>query len=209
MCGRFMLDSDIEDLLHQYRILKREVDDYKKGDIYPSGNAPIVMDDNDRTLKSVRWGFPIDGKNKLVINARSESVVDKPMFKNSFNNARCIIPANLFYEWKDEGNKKKTKHEIYLRDKSTISLGGILKFLPNNTGDKELFFVILTTEANNHMKGIHSRMPLIIKNDAFDYWLDNDSSLEIIKEIIKSNKGHRFIIERNNKEQTGEQLRLF
>lgn len=209
MCGRFMLDSDIEDILRQYKILKREVDDYKKGDIYPSQNTPIVIDDNDRTLKSAKWGFTLGGKSKLVINARCESIVDKPMFKNSFQNARCIIPANLFYEWKEEENKNKVKHEIFFMEKSIISLAGIFKFLPNNMGDKELSFVLLTTKANTHMQEIHSRMPLMIENDAFDYWLDDNTSIDIIEEIVKSNEGHHLIIERNNKDQAVEQIRLF
>ncbi len=209
MCGRFMLDSDIEDILDQYRIVNRVVDDYKKGDIYPSQKTPIVMDDRVRALKSAKWGFPLSGKNKLVINARSESIREKPMFNNSFHNARCIIPISLFYEWKDEGNKNKVKHEIYLPDKSITSLGGILKFTPNNEGDEELSFVIITTEANSYMKDIHSRMPLILEEDAMDYWLDNRTPIDIIEEIVKSNVNHEIKIDRIDEDKPFEQMRLF
>lgn len=209
MCGRFMLDSDIEDLLRQYQILKGEVADYNKGDIYPSQKVPGIMyDDNSRALKLAKWGFPFMGKSKLVINARYESITDKPMFKNAFHNARCIIPANLFYEWKDEGDKNKAKHEIHLLGEVITSLGGIFKFIVNDEGDQELSFVLITTEANNQMKSIHSRMPLIIENDALDYWLDNNTSKNIIKEIMESNINHQLKIERNIDEPF-EQMKLF
>lgn len=132
MCGRFMLDGDIEDLIRQYKIIRSEVESYNKGDIYPSQNVPIVMDDNGRTIKSASWGFPLSGKSKLVINARIESITQKPMFKNYIKNARCIIPANLFYEWKDEGNKNKVKHEIYLKEKRVFSLGGLRDGVKDN-----------------------------------------------------------------------------
>lgn len=209
MCGRFMLDSNIEDILQEYRILKREVDDYKKGDIFPSQTSPIVMDSRVRTLKSAKWGFLLTGKSKFVINARSESIAEKTMFKDSFHNARCIIPANLFYEWKDEGNNNKVKHNIYLPDQSLTSLGGILKYILNDKGEKELAFVIITTEANGYMKDIHSRMPLIITDEARDYWLDNETPLNILDEIFESNSSNSLIVERNISDLSFEQMKLF
>lgn len=210
MCGRFMLDSDVEEILRQYRILKSQVDDYKKGEVHPSENIPIVVSNNCRTLIPAKWGFTLDNTKELVINARSESIAEKSMFKDSFQNRRCIIPANLFYEWKEKENQKKTKHEIYIPDKSLISLGGIFKFTLNDEGDKELSFVIITTEANKYMKGIHSRMPLIIEDEALDCWLDNNTSSDVIDEIIKSNVSHQLkisSIDEDNK--TFEQMTLF
>lgn len=204
-----MLDSDIEDILRQYSIIKREVDEYRKGDFYPSQNAPIIMKDKGNSLKSARWGFPFYGTKKLVINARAESIVDKPMFKNSFFNARCVILANLFYEWKEEGDKNKVKHEIYLKDKNIMFLGGIFKLTPDEKGNKELSFVIITTEANRHMKDIHSRMPLLIDDKALNYWLDNNTPINTIDEILKSNVSHELKIEKANKDKPFEQMKLF
>ncbi|NLY45031.1 MAG: SOS response-associated peptidase [Tissierella sp.] len=210
MCGRFMLDSDIENILSQYKILKNKAGAYNKGDIYPSESIPIVMEGNNlRVLQLTKWGFPLSEKNKLVINARSESIVEKPMFRNLYFSGRCIIPASLFYEWKDEGNRKKTKHKIYLQNQSTASLGGILKYSLNDKGEKELSFVIITTEANKYMKDIHSRMPLIIDSESYDYWLDSKTSIDIIDEIVKSNVNHRLIIERDSEVEPFEQMKLF
>lgn len=207
MCGRYMLDSDIEDILRQYKILRNGVEDYRRGEIFPSQDAPIVFGNKDRTLKSARWGFPLTGKKSLVINARSESIDSKPMFRDSFNNSRCIIPANLFYEWKEEGPKNKVKHRIYLKDKKIASLGGILKLTPNEKGEKILSFVIITTESNKYMKDLHTRMPLILEEEHFDYWLDSSTSKNTLEEIMNENIKHVLDIERED--QPFEQMKLF
>lgn len=205
MCGRFLLDSDIDYILKQYRILNSEVDDFNKGDYYPSQRAPIVLDNYKRTLKLAKWGFELIKRKGLIINARAESISAKPMFKNSYYNSRCIIPASLFYEWKEE--KNKVKHEVYLKGKKLISLGGLFKEFYDQRGNKHISFVIITTEANDKMKNIHSRMPLIVKEDALDYWLDNKTPINTVEEIIKSNIDNELIIER--KDNNIEQMRLF
>ncbi len=204
-----MLDSDIEDMLRQYRIVKSEVNDYKKGDIYPSEKAPIIIKDQVNLLKSAKWGFPLQGKKRLVINARSESIIEKPMFRDAFYGSRCIIPANLFYEWKDEGKRKKAKYEIYLKNKKFLSLGGIYKVISDEEGNKQLSFVIITTEANELMKDIHSRMPLIIYDETIDCWLDNKTPINTIEEIFKYNFKQDLIIERVDKDEPHKQLKLF
>lgn len=206
MCGRFQLYSDILEIVQSYNIEYNEIDVYDKGDFYPSQKAPIVIQDNVRTLKAARWGFDLKDKKKLVINARAESVMNKPMFKNSIYTARCIIPANLFYEWKDEGGNNKIKHGIRLKNKNLISLGGIFKVYLDESLNKRIAFVIITTEADNHLKGIHSRMPLIIKDDMVDSWLSSNTPIKTVKEIINSNRDHAFIVERYQDE---EQLKMF
>ena len=209
MCGRFMLKDNIDNILKQYRIVKSELDNYKKGDIYPSESSPILTYDKGRILKSAKWGFPLNEEGKLVINARSESIDNKSMFKYAFENSRCIILANLFYEWKDEGDKKKTKYMIGNKEDGLISFGGICKFTLNNKGQKELSFVIITTQSNNHMESIHNRMPLMIKDDVLDCWLDTKTEKTVIENIIKSNLGKRLIIEKDSQAKTFEQLKLF
>ncbi|WP_093750715.1 SOS response-associated peptidase [Tepidimicrobium xylanilyticum] len=188
---------------------KSEVDDYKKGDFYPSQIAPIVLKEEVNKLKFAKWGFPFYGNKRLVINDRAESIMDKPMFKNSFYSARCITPVNLFYEWKDEGSRKKVKHGIYLKDKNIMSLGGIFKLTSDEKGNRELSFVIITTEANRYMKDIHSRMLLIIDDGTLDYWLDKGTPINIIEEIFKSNGNHELETKRENNDEPFQQLKLF
>lgn len=206
MCGRFQLYSDILEIVQSYNIEYNEIDVYDKGDFYPSQKAPIVIQDNVRTLKAARWGFDLKDKKKLVINARAESVMNKPMFKNFIYTARCIVPANLFYEWKDEGNSKKAKYGIRLKNNSLISLGGIYRVYLDESLEKRIAFVIITTEADDNLKDIHPRMPLIIKDDLIDYWLDSNTSIKVVEKIINSNRGNNFIVDRY---KIDEQLRMF
>ena len=217
MCGRFLLDTEIREIIRTYKILRRKVTEYKAGDIYPSTNAPIVFESGQRTLAHAKWGFPYGFKKGIVINARSETIMTKPMFKNSFYTARCIIPANLYYEWRQEDKGKKVKHGIGLQDKSLISLGGIFKvYMDDSDLVSQMTFVIITTEAEDGIKNIHSRMPLIIKDKDLDPWLDNSVSVKHIERILKSNANNEFTIKRfedkfaNNSDDDGyQQLKMF
>lgn len=198
MCGRYLLDTEIREIIKTYKIQRREVEAYGAGDIHPSTYAPIVFDTGQRIISDARWGFPLDFKKGIVINARSESIMSKPIFRDSFYTSRCIIPANLYYEWKDEGGKKKVKYGIGMQDGCLISLGGIFKTSLDEDGDptQKMTFVIITTAADKDIKSIHSRMPLIIKDGAIDAWLDKNADVEHIKEILRSNVDNNFTIKR-------------
>lgn len=217
MCGRYLLDTEIREIIKTYNIMHRKVTEYKAGDIYPSTNAPIVFDSEQRTLAHASWGFPFGFKKGIVINARSETIMTKPMFKNSFYTTRCIIPANLYYEWKEEGKNKKVKHGIGLNDQSLISFGGIFKVtIDEKESTQQMSFVIITTEAQEDIKNIHSRMPLIIKDKDLDPWLDRNANIKHIEKILKSNTNKEFTITRfedkplNNSDDDGhQQLRMF
>lgn len=211
MCGRFLLESDIDEIIRSYNIYSKEITEYKKGDFYPSQEALIVMEDEKRNLASAKWGYAYNNR-RPVINARSETIMKKSMFKDSFYSARCIIPVNQFYEWKDIGNRKKVKHRIGLKDSKLISLGGIYKINVDENYNRQLTFVIITTEAEGSIRDIHSRMPLIIKNDELDEWLNKNTSIKIIEEILKSNTAHKLTIEICKEKFNGndyEQLRIF
>lgn len=216
MCGRFWLGANIEDILRKYRIRNQEVNKYTKGEFYPSSNIPIIFENEERTMKFAKWGFPFDNRKGAVINARAESIKHKPMFRNSFYSTRCIIPANMFYEWKDEGNKQKNKYSIGLKDEDLFSLGGIYKLSLDENSNQQLTVVIITTESAGEMKDIHSRMPLIINDDKMDLWLNRNSSINHIEEILISNSNNKLVIEKCEVEKSKdadiekyEQLSLF
>ena len=107
------------------------------------------------------WG--IEGKdNKLIINARAESVLEKPMFSGDFEHRRCVMPAESFYEW----DKDRNKVTFFRKDKSPIYLAGIYQLSQNRDS-----FTILTTAANASMIRVHDRMPLMIERDNVRDWL--------------------------------------
>jgi len=216
MCGRFLLNCELKEILSKYNIKNQEIIEYIKGDFYPSSYVPVVLENGEKIIKLAKWGFFFTAKKGVVINARAESIKHKPMFKSSFYSARCLIPANMFYEWKDEGNKKKTKYKIGLQDNDLFLLGGIYKITFDEKQNEQISVVIITTESEGDMKDIHSRIPLIVKDELMDLWLNKDTSIEYIEDILKSNINNKFIIEKCEPESTKnadsekyEQLKLF
>lgn len=137
-----------------------------RGDVKPSESAPVlVRSEEGLAAADMRWGF-ISPKGKgLLINARSETALQKPSFSESVLHRRCIIPAAGFYEW----DKSKTQYSFFLPDRPVIFMAGC--FRRYEDGDR---FTILTTAANESMSQIHDRMPLILPERDIDDWLYED-----------------------------------
>lgn len=184
MCGSFLLMALYSDLLKYYAIDGDVQGEYEPGDFFPNRGAPIVIDDGKRAIQYAKWGFQLRGKSRPVINARAETVMNKPMFKSSFFYRRCVIPASGFYEWKKEESGRKVKCKIGLLGEHLISLGGIYKISQDENSREQVTFVIITTEANEQLKAIHHRMPLIVRNDQLDLWLNNSTSQKEIMSIL-------------------------
>lgn len=185
MCGRFLLESEVEDLVARYNA-EYSIDAYKSGEIYPSENPITVINSrNKNVLKTMKWGFPMKGSKRLVINARSETALDKPMFKSSLLQRRCIIPANAFFEWK--GNKSnKIKHRIGKTGIHIFSLAGIYNIFNDNENNPYEAFTILTSSASGAMKDIHDRMPLILSIEEEELWLAKESDTILIKSLLNN-----------------------
>ncbi|MHB1452642.1 MAG: SOS response-associated peptidase family protein [Saccharofermentanales bacterium] len=153
------------------------------GEVFPGTFTPVLVLDNDTAvLKPMRWGFSRwDGKG-VVINARSETVSDKPMFSRALAEGRCIVPSRGFYEWRhgtgaDSAVKlpqgKPEKYRILRKDSPLFFMSGIYQI---KDGIEE--FVILTMPAVEQMKIIHDRMPVFAVNSQVIDWLENPESLD-------------------------------
>lgn len=170
MCGRFLLDSDIDDILSSFKFIN-ELDPhlkFSKGEIFPNSYVPCIT--QDKSLKLVKWGFPMQNTSRNIINARSESITSKTLFRNSISKGRCVIPVNSFYEWKDE-NGKKVKYEISIKDKNMFSMAGLFNIFAADNASLYTAFVIITTSANKEMSSIHPRMPVLFEKGTEDAWL--------------------------------------
>lgn len=174
MCGRFLLESEVEDLVARYNA-EYSMENFKSGEIFPSENALTVVNAGDKIkLLPMKWGFPISNSKKLIINARTETLDKKPMFKSSLLKRRCIIPANAFFEWKTEQGKKIKQH-IKKSTENIFSMGAIYD---------DNAFVILTMTSTEKIKSIHDRMPLILTREEENIWLDSSTDLYTLKSII-------------------------
>jgi putative SOS response-associated peptidase YedK len=182
LCGRFFIVSDIEDLIAHYGLKQIYNDISVKGEIFPGTNIPVVFNNKIRELNFLKWGFQVRGVNRELINARVETVSEKPAFRKAFINNRCIIPANAFFEWRTT-EKSKVKYKIEVEEERLFSMAGLYdKFVDRN--NKEYFgVVILTRPANEEMSKLHNRMPVIIGIGKEDEWLFSSE-----KEILNIQK---------------------
>ncbi len=147
----------------------------------PSQTLPVITNTAEgKHLELMRWGFlPVWAKDPKIgyklINARSESVFDKPMWKRAISGSRCLIPATGFYEWKAEQGGKQP---FYIHPKALpiFSFAGVWSSWHDPSGQEVHTYSILTTEPNAEMAGIHDRMPVILHPEDEDDWLNPDLS---------------------------------
>ena len=176
MCGLYYVNDDtakeIEKLIRQVdeKVRKAENIHLQAGDIHPSEAAPVIAADHKGLCcRWQRWGFPGFSGRQLIFNARSESALEKKMFKESVEHRRVVVPAAWFYEW----NKNKEKNIFYREEQPVLYMAGFY-----NRYQNEDRFVILTTAANESMKPVHDRMPLLLDRDEIKEWLFEDNLTE-------------------------------
>ena len=169
MCGCFFWKKKKCKEIKEELELSEISEDYSlEGDIKP-GSSPIIIisDINKNIIKATNmlWGFP-SKDNKLIINARAESVLEKHLFFNGIRNQRCVIPAISFYEW----NKDKIKVTFSRKDNNIFYLAGF--YLKKENIE---YFIILTTKANNSVINTHHRMPLFLEANSVKDWLTGNN----------------------------------
>jgi len=174
MCGRYVIKSP--------PALMREAFGYgeqpnfpPRYNVAPTQPIPVVrLVDGRRTFALLRWGLiPSWVKDprgfSLLINARAESVLEKPAFRNAMRRRRCLIPADGFYEWKRDGARKRA---IMARPNGLVAFAGLWEPWMGPNGEEVDTACIVTTAANRTLRSLHDRMPAVIPPDAFDRWLD-------------------------------------
>ncbi len=170
MCGCFFWkNKKCKEIKEDLNISDISEDSFLEGDIRP-GSSPIIItnnytlsenNNNKIGIKNMLWGFQTQDK-KLIINARSESVLEKPLFYNGIRKQRCVIPAISFYEW----NKDKIKVTFSRKDNKILYLAGFYL-----TKDNIEQFIILTTKANDSVINTHHRMPLFFEANSVKDWI--------------------------------------
>ena len=205
MCGRFFWDNDAEEAFEDdfpelIRIARAQEKSLRAGDYMPSMDALAVVGEQKNgepgrgiaeapgiaktpgiaeahradwpvSAEFLKWGFPGFDKGRLLINARAEGVRTRPTFADSFANRRCVLPAAGFYEW----DSSKEKVIFRLGDRPLLYLAGIYR--PYGA---EKRFVVLTREANDSMKPVHDRMPLILTKEEVRPWVGDTEAAEAI-----------------------------
>ena len=157
--------------------------------VAPTQPVPIVrVVEGKREFALVRWGLiPPWVKDprtfSLLINARGESVNEKPAFKNAMKRRRCLFPADGFYEWKREGDRKRP-YFVRLKSGQPMAFAGLWESWMGPNGEEMETAAIVTGAASRSIAHIHDRMPVIVAPDAFDFWLDPNVDGEMAAAVI-------------------------
>ena len=162
MCGRYFVDDGMErELKNTFRSVDISKFQAKAGDVCPTDWAFILTGTKEICLTQMRWGFRKKNQKDLLINARVETVKDKPMFNESMRYNRCVIPASGFYEW----NRIGEKASFGLPHRKVLYMAGIWQKV-----EDENQFTILTTVPNASVAPIHDRMPLVLDINEVSQW---------------------------------------
>ena len=178
MCGRFTFaqsDETIAELFHLAEVPPLS----PRYNIAPTQSVPVVMEtaeDKTRQFKLLHWGLiPSWAKDSKMgaklINARAETVDEKPAFRAAFKKRRCLVLADGFYEWQQQNGKKQPFY-FRLQDGQPFAFAGLWEHWEGAEGEAIESCTILTTEANDLLQPIHDRMPVILDAKDYEKWLD-------------------------------------
>jgi len=183
MCGRYELQM-IEGLGTRFRATSVRLDfNTPRYNVAPGQFMPVVTrKDGQNSVEMMKWGLiPSWAKDPRIgykmINARAETVLEKPSFRKPLQSARCLVPVSGFYEWHDTGqgtgkDKGKVPYHIYLKDEQVFALAGLYSTWLSPDGQPLDTYSIITTSASAFMERLHHRMPVILSETAEDEWLD-------------------------------------
>ena len=191
MCGRYSQSQNLSKLIERFNLKDPLPKDLKpRYNIAPGQLAPVVVFQEESHLKLFQWGLiPAWSKDPRIgarmINARAETLTTKPSYSRPFKRSRCLVPSDGFYEWKvHPGEKTKTPIRIRLRTQELFAFAGLWDYWKNDDGKEVRSFTIITTDANETVSPIHSRMPAILKPEDEAAWLDPSTEQEKLSRML-------------------------
>ena len=209
MCGRYAQSADMRELMEQFEVTGTSPAQSipVNWNIAPTNpiyivrssaarNGAEVEDKSKKDLAIVSWGLiapwlhdPAEAKasQSRAINARSESVYEKPTFRDAFKQRRCLIPAEGYYEWATALGKYKPKQAFYIsaRNEKQLPIAGIWSRWNSPSGEIIETASIITQEAQGDLATVHSRMPVFMPHDRWDAWLDTDNKeIENLRQLM-------------------------
>ena len=184
MCGRYTWTNPQVERFRKYAPAPQKTIEpgYNRA---PGQKHPVIKSSESETSwTNAKWGnFPpanSPSKRKFPINARSETVAKKPTFEESFQQRRCIVPADGYYEWQVEGHQRKP-HFFHLADHPIFAFAGLWK-----EADGQDCFTVLTRSANSNCLHLHHRMPVILPEETWEFWLDPNSSPDLLANLLQN-----------------------
>jgi len=178
MCGRFTLGK-INNIEKRFQSSNKMPLYEPSWNVAPNQMVPTITRNSPNKIVLMKWGLMWSKKNQYgTINIRSESTKEKPFFEHFLKEKRCLIVADSFYEWGEvnlEGKPEKYPFNFFLKDRKLFGFAGIYNDIKDTEGKSYYTCAILTTTPNKLVEKIHHRMPVILKEDNEDYWLNSDN----------------------------------
>lgn len=177
MCGRYSLIC-IDDLGNRFRVFDPMMGARSRFNVSPASEMPVIVRSEKDEIALMRWGLvPHWTKDirtaRRPINARAESLAEKPMFRLLLLSGRCLVPASGFYEWKKEG-KRKVPFYFHLPESPLFAFAGLYDTWKGPEGTTLLSYTIITCEPNALLAKVHNRMPVILSRANEERWLSRD-----------------------------------
>lgn len=193
MCGRYTLRADAVTLQRAFNLPEPPADHTPRYNIAPTQRVPIVRANGTRTLAYVQWGLvPSWAKDRSgahqLINARAETLREKPSFREAFKLRRCLVPCDGFYEW-EKTTPAKTPHYIHFADNRVFALAGLWETWRDPQGELLESCTIITTEPNALIQPLHHRMAVILDPSDYAAWLGSDTPLEVCVALLRTHSG--------------------
>ncbi|SVB00448.1 uncharacterized protein METZ01_LOCUS153302 [marine metagenome] len=181
MCGRKTLTKNMQSIIEELAIDEWEnSEDYSPSyNIAPGQTSPIVIQKDQRIVKKMKWGLvPSWSKDETIgykmINARSETLTEKPSYQGLISKHRCVVISDGYYEWKREG-KRRIPYYIFAPEKGLIPMAGLWSSWTGPEGNTVNTYTVITTEAKTTIRTIHHRMPVILNEDTYPNWLNTEN----------------------------------
>ncbi len=179
MCGRYAVSTPTEQLAAHFNA-QLPAEWQPRRNAAPSQTLPVLLNDSSRAIHLLNWGFmPAWAPSTRLINARAETLTEKPTFRSAFQRRRCLVLADAFYEWRVSKGKAKQPMRFALSSGKPFAFAGIWE-----QRDEAAAFLIITTTPNTLVAPIHNRMPVILPPEVYALWLDNHTPTEALQALL-------------------------
>ncbi len=189
MCGRFSVFADPERLAERFEAELPADGLRPRYNAAPTQHLPVILNEDGRKIELLRWGLvPFWAKDPAIgnrlINARGETVAEKPSFRAAFKRRRCLVLADGFYEWQKRPGRKQPMR-ISLQSGDPFAFAGLWETWTQPDDQLLRTFTIITTAPNELVAPVHNRMPVILRQEHEDLWLDNAAHPELLLDLLR------------------------
>ncbi|MBK8317079.1 MAG: SOS response-associated peptidase [Acidobacteria bacterium] len=190
MCGRFSRHHKPDEIAERFDVELIDFDFDPRYNIAPSQISPVIAFQSQRKMMAAKWGLvPFWAKDPAIgnklINARAETLAEKPSFKNALAKRRCLIPADGFYEWQKKSKGPSQPYYVRLNGGGLFAFAGLWEAWKNPEGGMLQTFTIITTEPNELIKTFHHRMAVILKPEDEGAWIDPENGVNDVLPLLK------------------------